>query len=466
MKRVLVIGGGISGLTLAHAIAPVTDCTLVEADNRLGGKILTVRDDPFTLEAGPDCFLTAKPAAVDLCESLGLADRLVDTRSEHNRTYVVRRRTLHELPGGLTSFVPTRWGPFVRTRLLSPLAKLRMAMEPLIPRARANGDPTFADFFVRRLGAEAYHWLVEPVLAGIYAGRGSDLSLRATLPRFLDIEREHGSLLRASLAARRSDATLTQGGPGGARGMFQTLQGGLCELVDALCRVITSHGKIKLGVHARAIEIHPDKVCVHLSDGTWEGEAVALCVPAYESARLLQPIDSQLASLLACISYASTVTISVALLTNTLAHPLDGHGFVVPRVEGRSMLACTWTSQKWPHRAPAQWHLLRAYLGGAGRDAILDVPDDVLVEEAVADLSAILGTEVRPAKVWVHRWERSLPQYVQGHLDRLQEIEQRVAATGSRLHLVGASYRGVGIPDCITDGQRAARLILSRDLGH
>lgn len=471
MKRVLVIGGGIAGLSLAYAAAHRGDCTLIERDDRLGGKILTVHDQPFTLEAGPDSFLTTKPAAVELCEELGLSEQLIDTRPENNHTYVVRRRTLHALPAGLTSFIPTRWGPFIRSGLISPLGMLRMAIEPFVPPvcgrvptgARAGvqpsttcggaaADPSMAEFFTRRLGSEAYHWLVEPLLAGIYAGRGNALGMRATFPRFLELEAAHGSLVRAAWSTRQCAPPPTD-----ARGMFQTLRGGLSTLVDALRRKVEPQVKIRTGIHARSVKMTSGGVQVALSDGsTWDGDHVAICIPADEAATLMQPLDEVLARLLAGMTWSSTATISLALRGDELRHPMGGYGFVVPRAEGRSTIACTWTSQKWPHRAPSDWILLRSYLGGSGRDALLELPDDVLVEEAVADLTTILGCPIAPRRTWIHRWKRGLPQYVPGHLRWLEDVERRLSLLDGRVQLVGGSYRGVGIPDCIADGRRAA----------
>ena len=451
MKRILIVGGGICGLAMAARLVEsrAAEVTLVESDNRLGGKILTIRDNTFTLEAGPDSFLTVKPAAYKLCESLGLEDHLVDTRPENNCTYVVRRRKLHVLPGGMASFVPTEWGPFIRTGLLSTRAKLRMALEPFVPASNGR-DPSIADFFSRRLGAETYQWLVEPLLAGIYAGRGASLGLRSTFPRFLDLERKHGSLFRASLSARMA--------PRPSRGMFQTLRYGLGEMIDALQAIVQPRAQVRLGVTAQAISLDEatGRVRVALSDGEWKGDNVALCIPTWAAAPLVAPLDTVLARLLVGVRYSSTATVSMAFHTDEVKHPLNGYGFVVPRAEGRSTLASTWTSQKWPHRAPPEWRLLRAYLGGLEREAVLELDDDLLVEEALGDLRAILGTRLTPRRVWVHRWERALPQYVPGHADHVASIEARAAVLNGRVVLAGSAYHGVGIPDCIADGHRVA----------
>jgi oxygen-dependent protoporphyrinogen oxidase len=461
MKRILVVGGGITGLSLAYTVARQSECTLVEEDGRLGGKILTVKDGPFTLETGPDSFLTMKPAGWKLCEELGLGGQLVEQRPEFNRTYVVKNRELHVMPGGLTSFVPTRWGPFVKTRLLSWPAKMRMGLEPFIGRG-TNPDPSMADFFTRRLGPEAYSWLVEPLLAGIYAGRGNALGLGSTFPRFLELERKHGSLMKASLAARREGAPSAAHG-GASRGMFQTLAGGLVQLIEALHEAIRPYGKVRTQVRVDSLALGTDAVRASLSDGTtWEGDHVALCVPSYAAASLLGPLDAPLSRLLDGIPCSSTVTVSLAMRADELPHPLDGYGFVVPRAEGRSTLACTWTSQKWPHRAPSDWRLVRSYLGGTGREAVVDLADEILLEEAISDLSILLGGPVRPHHTWIHRWHRGLPQYAPGHAERVKEIERRLDGFRGRIVVAGAPYRGVGIPDCIADGKAVGTRLLAQ----
>jgi protoporphyrinogen/coproporphyrinogen III oxidase len=483
--QVLILGGGITGLAAALAVQqgldarpqavpqshhaepglwglPPAPVTLLEVAPRWGGKIDTQRSDGYVIEGGPDVFLTTKPRGLGLCTELGLADRIVETRKDQAQTYVVRGGELLPLPGGLTSFLPTRLGPFVATPLLSARAKLRMGLEWLVPPRRDGVEETMEAFFSRRLGREAYQWLVEPTLAGIYAGSGSELSLQATFGQFVESEQTHGSLTRAMLAARRVRAP-----QGPARGLFASLQGGLGELVETLVRRLETAG-CAMGSQRRATRL------ARLADGrlevtvegpeqqvsTWRGSHVILATPAYTSATLVGELAPELARWLARLDYTSTVTISFALPAEAMPRPLDAHGFLVPRVEGRRLLACTWSSSKWHGRAPDGVVLLRAYLGGVGREDDLLGSDEALLGLASEELKRLMGFSAPPLRTWLHRWPKAMPQYRVGHQATVAQIEA-LAAQQAGVHLAGAAYHGLGIPDCIRDGERAAAAVLS-----
>jgi oxygen-dependent protoporphyrinogen oxidase len=454
-RTVLIVGGGIAGLSAAYGLAESAasrdsppQCTLVEAAPRLGGKILTERVGGFVIEGGPDSFLSQKPWGIVLCRRLGLADRVIGTNQDRRKTYVYVKGRLVELPEGLALGVPTRLGPFLRSGLLSWNGKLRLGAELLIPRRRERGDESLGAFFRRRLGNEALERIIEPLMTGIYAGDADSLSIQATFPRFPEMERQTGSIVRALLGSWRRH----QGaGPGGSP--FVTLQGGLSEMVQALTARLGPL-RVLTGSRVRAVRVSgvPRGYEVVL-EGTapLAVDALILATPAYDAATLLEPLDGKLSALLRGIPYASTATISLGYRRPDFSHCLDGYGFVVPRIEGRALLAVTWTSSKWSHRAPDDAVLLRAYVGGAGREAVLEQSDDGLVSLVRAELRAMMGITEEPVLARVYRWPRAMPQYLVGHLERLAAIDERLARWPG-LFLTGAGYRGVGIPDCIHDG--------------
>ena len=466
-RTVLIVGGGIAGLSAAYGLAesatardsPI-QCTLVEAEPRLGGKILTEQVGGFIIEGGPDSFLSQKPGGVELCRRLGLADRVVGTNRDRRKTYVYSKGRLEELPEGLALGVSTKLGPFLKSGLLSWRGKLRLGAELLIPRRSARGDESLGAFFRRRLGEEALERIIEPLMTGIYAGDADSLSIQATFPRFPEMERQAGSIVRALLGSWRRRGQISNLSPLSGGSPFVTLQGGLSEMVQALTARL---GRLSVlaGYRVRAVRVSgsPRGYEVVIEGAApLATDALVLAVPAYDAASLIEPLDAELGALLRGIPYASTATISLGFSRKDFSHRLDGYGFVVPRIEGRALLAVTWTSSKWSHRAPDEAVLLRAYVGGAGRETVLERDDDGLVGLVRAELRDMMGVTEAPVLAKVYRWPRAMPQYLVGHLERLAAIDERLARWPG-LFLTGAGYRGVGIPDCIRDGLDTAERV-------
>ncbi|MFN2431454.1 MAG: protoporphyrinogen oxidase, partial [Gemmatimonadota bacterium] len=446
---VAVVGGGVTGLAAAHRLARLgVETLLLERADRWGGVVRTEEVEGFLLEAGPDSFLVRKPAAAELCAELGLAGEMIPTDPARRGSFMLRRGRLHPLPEGLTSLVPTRFAPLVRTRLLSPAAKLRVLTEPFVARGAGLADESLAGFFRRRLGREASRSLIEPLVRGIYGGDPERLSLRATFPQLADLERRHGSLLvgllRESRAVRRRGSTspAVQAPPSGAA--FLSLRRGLGSLVDALVAALPrDSGRLRAGV-AR-MDLAEGGLRLRLEDGaSVSAEAAVLALPAPAAARLLEPVRLNVAELLRAIPYGSSVTAMLAFDRGRVRDPLQGYGFVVPETEGGPLLACTWASSKFPGRAPAGAVLLRAFL--ADPSALASRDDAEVAALALRALRPLLGIEGEPRLARVHRWADALPRYELGHVERVLEAERQLAASPG-LFLAGAAYHGIGLPD-------------------
>ncbi|GAB4581530.1 MAG: protoporphyrinogen oxidase [Anaerolineales bacterium] len=481
MKHLIIIGGGIAGLAAAYYAqqkfpAPGS-ITLLEAGPRWGGKITTDRaeipnvEGQFVVEGGPDTFIVTKPWAMKLCKELGIADRLRGTNPDKKATYILKKGQLHELPGGLTMMIPTEFGPMIRTGLLSWPEKVRMGMDFLLPSAPENGDETLGTFVSRRLGRAAYENLIEPLMSGIYAGDGDKLSLQATFPYLRDLENKHGGLVKGALAfrAERAKAVSQNGANGtkpapGSRSIFLTPLTGLAEIVEALVEKLETAG-VEMQLNTRVESVRRgdglrDAWCVRLENGELlETDTLILATPAFVSAELLAEVAPELAGELAAIEYVSTATVSLAYRDSDLPRPLDGYGYVIPRREGRTALACTWTSTKFPHRAPEGYALVRVFVGRAGQEADLPWDEAGLLDIARKELKLTLGIIAEPVLTRVFRWEKAMPQYNLGHPERLARIDQALA-TLPRLGLAGNGYQGIGIPDCIRSGELAVERVL------
>ncbi len=458
MKRILIVGGGIAGLAAAYRLARemrAAQVTLIESEPRLGGKIVTERVGGFLLEGGPDSFLSAKPRGLGLCRELGLAERLHGTNERLRRTYVLRGGQLYDLPEGLSGLVPSRLEPIARSQLLSAWGKLRLAGEYFVkarPGASA-GDESVASFVRRRLGGEAYARLIEPLLSGIYAGDGEQLSLAATFPQLRQTELDHGGLMKAMLNRASRPAPAKAGQP--QLPPFLTMPGGLGEIVDALEARLSSV-EILRGVSVTGLERAGKGYRLRLSTGeAREAEAVILATPAYVTAELTAGLDAPLAEALRGIPYSSPATVYLAYAVENMPRPLDGYGYIIPRAEGRPILACTWASSKFSNRAPEGFGLIRVFIGRAGQPDVLAQDDAALVALARAELAGTLDIQAPPAFQRVFRWPRAMPQYNLGHLGRVAAIEQRLEGLPG-LFVAGNAYRGVGLPDCIASGETAA----------
>ncbi len=469
--HIVIVGGGISGLSTAFAIQEECErtgarvvCTVLEGQQKFGGKILTNQIDGFVVEAGPDSFLTSKPWAFELCDKLGLRDQVISTNASNSQTFCFTKGQMRELPQGLVGFVPTRVSALLSGGLISPMGMLRMGWEWFVPRHQnPEYEESLAEFFRRRLGAEAFDYFIEPLVAGIYAGDANELSLKATFPRFHELEQQHGSLIkgmRAQQAARKpstANASLK-------RSMFATLRGGLGDLVDALVKRLESNGT-QLMAGRRVLEIvqSNDPSTGHTvrldNQETILAHDIVLATPTYVTAGLLESHHPAAAELLASISYSSTATISLAFESHEVEGCIKGFGFVVPRIEGRALIAATWTSLKWPNRSKPGQILIRCYVGGKGRENILHESDPSLVQYIRAQLQEMVGISASPLFTEVHRWDRAMPQYVCGHIQRMNKIRTYMKDLKG-FHLTGAAFDGLGIPDCIKEGTRVGKEIV------
>lgn len=463
-QRIAVVGGGIAGLAAAHRLIELgrqrqqqVDVMLVEASERLGGAIGTDERDGFVLEWGPDSFITEKPWALQLCERLGLTPRLVRTNDQHRRNFVVHAGKLHALPDGFLLMAPTRFWPLLQSQLFSWPGKLRMGLDLVLPRGAAVADESLGSFVTRRLGREALERVVQPLVGGIYTADPDQLSLAATMPRFIEMERKQRSIIKSMWAA--ASAAGKRGEQSGARwSLFVSLDRGMQGLVDALAAVLP-RDNIHLGCPVRGLS-RDQAWRLHTGKGDFDVDGVIVATPAPATAELIQGFDPLIARELGEIPYASSVTMSLAFRRSEVPADLDGFGFVVPHVEGREILACTYSSVKYPGRAPVDGVLLRVFIGGALQPEMLERDDPSLVGSARRELQALLGIGATPLFTDVHRHIRAMPQYRVGHLDRIARIDARLREHPG-LQLAGNAYRGVGMPDCIHSGEQAAERLFA-----
>jgi oxygen-dependent protoporphyrinogen oxidase len=462
MKRIAIIGGGISGLSAAYTIdekrrsgTPV-QYMLFESSPRLGGVLVTDRVDGCIVEAGPDSFLTEKPWAADLCAKIGLGDQLIGSNDSERKTYIVAKGKLVEMPDGLMFMVPTKIMPTVRSPLFSLGTKIRMAAEWFRPPRKASEDETVADMVKRHYGPEMVDLLADPLLCGIYGGEASQLSVRAVLPRFADMESKHGSLGRAMLKARKKIA-VTPNVP--ARPLFTSLKDGMRQMVDALVARLD----------AKALNASAPVLSVIRQDNGWtvcagyktdHFDAVIIATPTHAAAALLETADENLARDLSEIQYSSSVTVTLGY-DETVRRALPaGFGFLVPRTAGHRMLAATFVHNKFPHRAPENRAIIRCFLGGARDEQILQSSEEEILQIVRRELREIINLNAEPLFARVYKWKSAMAQYSVGHLERVQRIESfRQKLPG--LALAGNGYNGIGVPDCVRSGSEAAGKILA-----
>jgi len=463
---VVVIGGGVTGLAAAHRlgeVAPGVRVTVLEAGQRPGGVLKTDRRDGFLIEASSDSFITTFPWGVDLCRRLGIDDQLIPTAERGRRAFVVFNGRLEPIPDGLLVMAPTRIGPMLRTPILSPWGKLRMGCELFVPRGSGN-DESLASFASRRFGREAFERLIQPLVSGMYTGDPTLLSVRATLPRFLDMEQAHGSLIRAMRTGKSLHGSGKSVGSGARYGMFVGLRDGMSSLVDALVARLPA-GALRCEARVQRIARRDDGRWAVMVGGSEpsdiEADAVVVATSTADASRLLGPVDPTLAGLLGRINTTGSVVVSLGYRREQVAHALDGFGFVVPLREKRLILSGSFSSVKFPGSSPEGTVLIRVFVGGASRPELLQRDDAELYRIAGAELSQLLGITGEPILRQLARWPGVMPQYEVGHCDLVESIEEAIRANPG-LEMAGNAYHGVGVPQCIHSGEKAAERVATR----
>jgi oxygen-dependent protoporphyrinogen oxidase len=493
MKRIVIIGGGIGGLATAYSLKELAgpgrarpeglkglELVLVEKSGVLGGNIQTEKTEGFLIEGGPDCFLSEKPWAMALCKRLGLEESLLPT-NEGQKTFVLSKGRLHELPEGVILMVPTKILPLVTSSLITLRGKLRMALEFFIPKRKEKGDESLASFVRRRLGTEALEKIAEPLVAGVHAGDPETMSVRSSFPRFVQLEEDYGSLIRGMLARmaqmrrerkKRESIKAPRGGRMKEKGpgpgssprvtMFMSLKGGLTEMIDALT------SRIKEGEGA-AILTGRNVTGVVGKDGGYEvliegepsvnADCVVVATPSYAASELLKGLDKELSEKLLSIPYVSTATVSIAYRKADIRHPLDGFGFVVPKTENRRIMAATWTSVKWSYRAPEDMVLIRCFVGGAKQAGLVFLSDEEMARMVREELKEIMGIDAEPVLTRIYRWKDAMPQYTIGHEGRIADIEE-ITSRHPGLYLTGSAYHGIGISDTVREAEETAKKVI------
>ena len=458
MRRIGIIGGGISGLSAAFHLEKARaggaglEYALLEAAPRLGGSMFSERVDGCLIEGGPDSFLTEKPWAAQLCKELGIDASLIGSNDHLRKTYIVVKNRLVAMPDGLMFMVPTKILPTALTPLFSWGTKFRMARELMHPPRRMDHDETVAEMVDRHFGPEVVDRLADPLLSGVYGGDSAQLSARAVLPRFVDMEEKYGSLSRAMLAAHnKMKAMMKDRKPAP---LFTSLADGMQQMVSAIERRINMDW-VQTGVAVKAVSANGAGWRVTTDNGMQNFDGLIFATPARVTAQLLRTVHQQIADDLGGIPYSSSVTVTMGYAMSDLQNLPPGFGYLVPRSEGRRMLACTFVHNKFPHRAPADKGLLRCFLGGAKDEAILNESDEAITATVLKEIREILGLAAQPRFVKIYRWRSAMAQYTSGHLARVGRIEEAVKALPT-VAIAGNAFRGIGVPDCIRTGQEAA----------
>ena len=460
MKRIAIIGGGISGLAAAFALeehrrAGSVDYKLYESSPNLGGVLRTEHIHGCVVEAGPDSFLSEKTWAADFCCTLGLSDQLIGSNDADRITYIFVRGRLIPMPDGLMFMVPTKILPTALSPLFSWRTKLRMAQELFHPQRAPDPDESVASLVERHYGAEMVDRLADPLLSGVYGGEAASLSVRAVLPRFAEMERTHGSLGRAMLAARKKSLRAANKP---AAHLFTSLKNGMQLLIDVLVSRLDPSSLI---VHTAVQSVQRRESSWNISAGAHSADfdSVIVAVPAHAATQLLASCSTELSSELGAINYSSSITVGLGYDHEVRESLLPGFGFLVPRSEGKRLVAATFVHNKFPHRAPRNRALLRCFFAGSVAESIWDLSDDAIIAIVRDELQQILGLRASPLFARVYKWKSAMAQYSAGHLERLERIE-RLRQQLPGLALAGNGYRGIGIPDCIRSGQDAAKQIL------
>jgi protoporphyrinogen/coproporphyrinogen III oxidase len=459
MIRIAIIGGGISGLTAAftlenHRRAGALEYTLYESSPHLGGVLRTEHIQGCVVEAGPDSFLTEKPWAADLCRTLGLGDQLIGSNDADRKTYIMVRGQLVPMPDGLMFLVPTKILPTALSPLFSWRTKLRMVQELFHPPRAPEADQSVASLVERHYGAEMVDRLADPLLSGIYGGEAASLSVRGVLPRFAEMERTHGSLGRAMLATRRKILPTANRPP-----LFTSLKNGMQQLVEALVQRL-NQPSLLTNTSVRSMQSEAGGWTISAGTKSDHFDAVILAVPTHAAALLLATSSPDLSAELAAIQYTSSITVGLGYDREVRQSLPPGFGFLVPRSEGKLLLAATFVHNKFPHRAPEDRALLRCFFAGSNAENIWQLSDDAIIAVVRNELQQILGLRATPLFARVYKWNSAMAQYGVGHLQRLDRIE-RLRQQLPGLALAGNGYRGIGIPDCIRSGTDAAKQVLT-----
>lgn len=471
-KKLVIIGGGIGGLACAFRLRqrlPQAIITIIDAAPRLGGTLQTINDNGLILELGPDSIIRTKPAALSLIADLGLSDEVQATSPSARMSLIAHGNRLVPVPEGLYLMAPGKWWPFAWSRLISWRGKLRMLQDLFIPPRMSDDDESLASFVRRRLGREALDRIAQPLISGIYTADPEQLSLAATMPQFLSMERTHGSLLLAMRARMRDQPTAQAAGP--RYGLFASLRGGLGRLSSTLIERLSAE-RVELRIACKATGIR------RAGDGTWQvtlihvadseshvaetlvADAVVVAGPAWAASALLRDVDTSLSAQLAGIPYAGVATVNLVFRRESMPKLPNAAGFVVPAIEGRSLIACTFSSQKWADRTPEDLVVLRAFVGGALHGHHLDRDDATMISAVMRDLRDLLHIHAEPVRTVVTRWPRAMAQYHLGHLARIAAIRDSEAHLPG-LALIGNGYEGVGIPDIIAQADMAAQRLTS-----
>jgi oxygen-dependent protoporphyrinogen oxidase len=474
MTRIAIIGGGISGLTAAFALEPqrragALDYTLYESSSQFGGVLRTEHIQDCIVEAGPDSFISEKPWAADLCRELGLGDQLIGSNDVDRKTYILVRGRLIPLPDGLMFMVPTKILPTGLSPLFSWSTKLRMARELLHPPRAIDADESVASMVERHYGAEMVDRLADPLLSGVYGGDAANLSVRAVLPRFAEMERKYGSLGRAMLAAR---SKMPRNNNKPAPPLFTSLKNGMQQLAETL---VPRLNPASLLTNTPVQSIQPDAGGWTVTSGSVTAgsvksgsnsagssdrfDAVILALPALAAARLLSTCGPELSAELAAIGYSSSITVGLGYDRDVRQSLPPGFGFLVPHSENKRLLAATFVHNKFPHRAPDDRALLRCFFAGANAENVWQLSDDAIVAIVREDLQQILGLRAAPLFARVYKWKSAMAQYGVGHLERLDRME-RLRQKLPGLALAGNGFRGIGVPDCVRSGRDAAKQVL------
>jgi oxygen-dependent protoporphyrinogen oxidase len=472
MPKVLIIGGGIAGLAAAvhlkagaKAHGKTVEVQLLEKNGRIGGKILTEKHDNFLIEGGPDSFLPEKIWTVNLAKHLGLEPELLPSNDQFKGTFIYSDSRLHSLPEGVMLMVPTSFWPMAKSKLISWPGKLRMGMEVFVPKRKIMEDESLASFVTRRLGRECLEKIAEPLVAGIHTSNPDNMSVLATFPRFVQMEQKSGSLILGMIASMKNRTHAMHNAPppkaGAAKMTFSmSFKNGMQTLSQA-CADYIGRESIRLGAVVKAVEPKDKGYAVVLDNGeTLEADHVMIASASYDAARIVKGFDQSLAVQLDKIEWSSSSTVSVAFRKDDVRVPLDGFGFIVPRVEGRRINASTYSSIKWLYRAPDGRVLIRVFVGGGHHEELVhDLDDAGMVKMVLEELDGILGLKADAQFSKVYRWFKGMPKYTVGHLDRIALLD-RMLSLYPGLHLIGCSYKGIGIGDCVHEAQVASEKIL------